>query len=88
MILLLFVYYTVGVEDVQSPRHGDDQEILSKSHTGMFIGILLLAGVITSIVLFYFANGDHDYVKSGLIYWTTDVVLQGFVRCLTRVYFV
>jgi len=68
-----------GVEDGPSPSHIDDHEILLKSHTGMFIGILLLAGVITSIVLFYFATGEGDYVKSGLIYWITDIVLQGFV---------
>lgn len=45
----------------------------------MFVGILVLAGVITTVVLFYFSQSDSNFLQSTLIYYITDITLQGYV---------
>jgi hypothetical protein len=50
--------------------------MLAKSHTGLFVGVLLLAAVLTCVVLFYFGIAVTDFKRSTQIYLVTDIVLH------------
>lgn len=51
---------------------GQGRPILNKSHGGLFVGALLFAGIVVSIVLFYF----HGSKESTVIYLIADLVVH------------
>lgn len=66
---------TVDESDLDSQLAS--RPMLAKSHSGVFLGVLLLAGVLTCVVLFYLGLAVTDFNRSILIYLVTDIVLHG-----------
>ena len=74
MTISLFI---ITGDDTDTASLSSSQSMLAKSHSGVFIGFLLLAGVITCVVLFYFEIGVTNERRSTQIYLVTDVILHG-----------
>ena len=56
--------------------HHQHDSLMTKSHTGVFLGLLVLTGTAVSIVLFFYYNdkiGDVD--TAVLAYMVSDIIL-------------
>ena len=62
---------------------GHDEAMFSKSHRGIFLGFMLFAATIISIVLFFYESGDEadlDKVEnSEMIYLISDIIMRFFL---------
>ena len=71
-------------EDKARRPHAEAQEghDMDKAHRGIFLGMLVLAGTIISIIVFFFSlRGDSERGRNNaaLIYHTSDMVLHALL---------
>lgn len=68
-------------EEKGRQRHAGEQEgpDMDKAHRGIFLGMLVLAGTIISIIVFFFSlrgNSERGRNSAALIYHISDMVLH------------
>jgi len=81
-----------GSENQEGEQPGDtsgtaghhEENLLAKSHRGMFLGILLFAGSIISVVLFLFEVGQ-DADRAEYIYLISDMTIHALLLIATIV---
>ena len=61
-----------------------EENLLAKSHRGMFLGILVFAGSIISVVLFLFEVNQNKEVAE-LIYLISDMTIHAILLLVTVV---
>lgn len=57
-------------------------EVLRKSHRGLFLGVLVLSGAVVTIVMFY---AETDPITKDLIYLSTDLTIHSLLTVTTVV---
>ena len=66
-----------GPRDDGVEQHHDGGVVLMKSHRGLFLGVLLLAVSIVSIITFFFVEEYNSDDQALVIFLSTDMILHG-----------
>lgn len=75
--------HQIKLQHYHSGHHEDESVHLSKSHTGMYFGFIVLAGTIVSIILsMYWSSKGKDW-DSDLTFLLTDLIKAGLMLVAT-----
>lgn len=84
-----FKVQSIDLSEVEKADHAEGEghhheSVFSKSHTGMFAGIVLLAACIVSIILFFYTMDSLlDLEGSEMIFLTSDIILHSIMLVAT-----